>query len=966
MYPSISINLYFMFTTSKIKYTIHHIFLLLITTLLTSFQVKGQSYKKMTPDVYSQWNKITNTQISDYGNTITYHLQKEIGDPILAIYLSNKDTTFFRNRVKQSFLDPSGKYVAYIHNLSYDSTRTLKRKKVEKDKFPKDTLSIIDVTIDSAIVFPNVEKVLFPSEYGKYILFTINRSEQAPNSTNVDIDSLSTNKPVDNDINVHISLYKKDKKNKNKSKNQDLYILNMYSNKIDTIQNVSDFYLADEASELTYVQKSNDSLFYYSVYLYSIEGKAGKRILDSMAEVTNLSMDKFGNRLAFLALKEKSKEKQPDYDLYVYTPRDKVAQKTANRTSDFMPKDWVISKHKNLSFSDSGKRLYFGIAPKFPEQDTTLLEDEIVNVEIWKYDTPRLYTEMHAAKEKDMTKSYTVLYNISNSSFIQLENEDMENVMTSAEGDGKYAIGLKTKPYRKMVTWLGESPSDFILLDTEDGSSIVITEKEIGRPRFSPSGKYLYWWNRNDSIWKVLNTDTKVISVMGLWSTSKFYDENNDIPQKANPYGIVGWMPGDSIAIMYDRYDLWQMKPSDPFFHQRITNGRANNDVYRYIHLNTKDKYIPLEDNIILRVFNEKTKTDRYELLQSKFDSITVLFEGEYKLSSKITKAKASSTLLFTKESFEVFPDLLLTDTTFTEIKQISNANPQQKEYGWGYGELVTWTNYNNKKNEGMIFFPPNFDPDKQYPMIVNFYEKSSDDLYRHRAPEAHRSTINYTYYTNNGYIIFNPDITYPSNQPGLDCYNAVESGVDFILDKGYVDPDRIALQGHSWGGYQVAHLLTKTDRYRCAESGAPVVNMVSAYGGIRWESGMSRMFQYEKTQSRLGLSLWEDPERYHNNSPIYNMTKVKTPVLILHNDMDGAVPWYQGIEFFMALRRLNKPAWMLNYNNEPHWPVKWQNRLDFNIRMEQFFNYYLKDAPMPLWMKEGNTPLEKGILNKY
>ena len=189
---------------------------------------------------------------------------------------------------------------------------------------------------------------------------------------------------------------------------------------------------------------------------------------------------------------------------------------------------------------------------------------------------------------------------------------------------------------------------------------------------------------------------------------------------------------------------------------------------------------------------------------------------------------------------------------------------------------------------------------------------------------------------------------------------------MDYIIDQGYVNPDRLALQGHSWGGYQVAYLLTQTDRYRCAESGAPVVNMVSAYGGIRWESGMSRMFQYEKAQSRLGLSLWEDPEIYHDNSPIYNMTKVKTPVLILHNDMDGAVPWYQGIEYFMALRRLNKPAWLLNYNNEPHWPVKWQNRLDFNIRMEQFFNYYLKDAPMPLWMQEGNTPLDKGILNKY
>ena len=150
---------------------------------------------------------------------------------------------------------------------------------------------------------------------------------------------------------------------------------------------------------------------------------------------------------------------------------------------------------------------------------------------------------------------------------------------------------------------------------------------------------------------------------------------------------------------------------------------------------------------------------------------------------------------------------------------------------------------------------------------------------------------------------------------------------------------------------------------FKCAESGAPVVNMISAYGGIRWGSGMSRQFQYEKTQSRLGATLWKNPELYIENSPVFNLDKVNTPVLILHNDEDGAVPWYQGIEYFVGLRRLGKPAWMLNYNGEPHWPVKWQNILDFNIRIEHFFDHYLMDAPMPRWMKRGVPALEKGIL---
>jgi dipeptidyl aminopeptidase/acylaminoacyl peptidase len=273
------------------------------------------------------------------------------------------------------------------------------------------------------------------------------------------------------------------------------------------------------------------------------------------------------------------------------------------------------------------------------------------------------------------------------------------------------------------------------------------------------------------------------------------------------------------------------------------------------------------------------------------------------------------------------------------------------------------WKDDENMLRKGLLVLPDGFDPKKKYPLLVNFYERNSQNLHRHRAPYAHRSTINYAYYSSKGYILFNPDVYYKNGYPGKSCEVAVLSGVKSLIDKEFVDKDRIGVQGHSWGGYQVAHLLTKTDIFKCAESGAPVVNMISAYGGIRWGSGMSRQFQYEKTQSRLGATLWENPKLFIENSPVFNLDKVNTPVLILHNDEDGAVPWYQGIEYFVGLRRLGKPAWMLNYNGEPHWPIKWQNRLDFNIRMEQFFDHYLMDAPMPRWMKRGVPALEKGIL---
>ena len=180
------------------------------------------------------------------------------------------------------------------------------------------------------------------------------------------------------------------------------------------------------------------------------------------------------------------------------------------------------------------------------------------------------------------------------------------------------------------------------------------------------------------------------------------------------------------------------------------------------------------------------------------------------------------------------------------------------------------------------------------------------------------------------------------------------------LLDRGFVDRERIGIQGQSWGGYQTAYIITRTNLFRAAGAGAPVANMTSAYGGIRWGTGMSRMFQYEKTQSRIGGTLWDKPLNYIENSPLFFANQIETPLFMTHNDADGAVPWYQGIEMFSALRRLNKPVWMLVYNGEDHNLVQRHNAKDLSVRLYQFFDYYLKDAPMPRWMSEGRTAVEK------
>ncbi len=372
-----------------------------------------------------------------------------------------------------------------------------------------------------------------------------------------------------------------------------------------------------------------------------------------------------------------------------------------------------------------------------------------------------------------------------------------------------------------------------------------------------------------------------------------------------------------------------------------------------------------MEDDWLLHA----TQLDTYTTGLAWFDPARAKFSwidsGKFAISSRVLKGKNSNNLVFTKETFNSSPDLYF-KVKNKPSKKVSNINLQQSEYLWGTLESIQWMNFSGKHNKGLLVKPNDFDPKKKYPLIVNFYEKSADAIHTYRPPEPLRSQISYSYYASRGYVIFNPDIHYDTGTPGEDAYDAIMSGVQYLLNQGYIDEKNIGIQGHSWGGYQTAYLLTKTNLFKAAESGAPVFNMFSAYGGIRWESGLSRMFQYEHQQSRIGQTPWEAPFKYFDNSPLFKADRITTPVLILHNDKDGAVPWYQGIEMYTALRRLGKKAWLLNYNEEPHWPVKLQNRIDFQIRMSQFFDHYLQQKPMPTWMRNGVPALEKGINQGY
>ncbi|MEL7263677.1 MAG: prolyl oligopeptidase family serine peptidase, partial [Planctomycetota bacterium] len=652
---------------------------------------------------------------------------------------------------------------------------------------------------------------------------------------------------------------------------------------------------------------------------------------------------------------------------------------------------WWISPNSSQRFAENGKRLYFETAPvpddvleerkRGDNQDDD--DESVVRLDIWHWQDPQLQPQQLLRAASERNRDFDAAYVFRKKSIVQLETTLLPELSIDLRSPSGIAIANTNVPYQKALSWDIPGFQDVYQVDLDTGKRTILLEKVKWYTSLSPSGKYITWFDSQERSWFAMRAnkaDAKPIEISrGI--SYPLQNELHDTPNLPQAYGAAGWLADDDAILVYDRYDIWQLDPDGVEAPRCITEsvGRKNDVTFRYLRLDLLARNIDPKQPLVLSAMNRKTKSSGFYQLSinatntaSKKDVSKEMSEEENRALprrlimldervSGLMKGQASANVIFTRSTFRMCPDVWSSDLSFKEIHRVSDINPQQEDYSWGDAELVRWKSADGQDLDGILLKPDDFDPTRKYPMMVYFYERNSDNLHSYYTPAAGRSIINHSFYVSRGYLVFIPDIPYTTGQPGESAMNAILPGVEFLIEKGFVDEKRIGTQGHSWGGYQVAYLVTKTDMFACAESGAPVSNMTSAYGGIRWGSGMSRMFQYERTQSRIGEDLWTARDKYIANSPVFFADQVNTPLLILHNDEDGAVPWYQGIEFFVALRRLEKPAWMLNYNGNPHWVMGEQNRRDFAKRMQQFFDHYLMDAPEPEWMAAGIPATEKG-----
>ncbi len=939
--------------------------------------------KAMDHDVYDSWQSVSDIQRSDDGNVLVWCVNPQEGDGTL--YVRNmtpgrKGKPSCREisvpRGYQASLDPEGKWLYLRIKPQFAKTRQEKIDKKKAENMTKDTLAVVDLSTMTVRKYGRVDSYATGSTAKPYIAYKSTWKHYKDTS---------------------------DKKGTDKS---GLIILNPATDRKDTLKYIDAYSFNQDGTVLLMTSKKDkkDSLSATAVLI-----ARAPACLDTLAKGAEsyrcLTLSDAEDQLVFLGSKDKGKDRNKRQALYLTSIKSlktgKKAVPVAADSTTVISKDgkwaystkeifaegtkvegtpgWTLNENTELQFTPDGKRLFLGIGAIRPAKDTTIVDFETAQLDIWNWDAILTPPQQRLNVNKKLKKTYSATIDLSEPGrIVPLTTSYFDNIRYMNGGLSEWVLMADNSKYARTAVWDYNNRYDFSLVNVKDGSRKVVAEGlNVGRFDMSPSGKHLVWFDNDEMNWFTYNTLTGEKVNLTAQTGVPFYDEEDDHPTAAPAHEFSPkWLKDESAVFIIDRYDIWKFAP-DGSSAVNLTGSVGRRTHNRFKIFDPKPdtrkpnerrcgliKPLDPKQTIILSVFNEDSQEYGYGSLNLAKPTKTLKYFTDTVSFKYIAGTLSTDRLFYQKGNFRNCYDLYYTDDFFANSTKVSAINPQMAGYRWGRAELFRWKAYDGTPLKGLVFVPDGVKEGEKLPVMIYFYEKNANNLYSFWTPAPSRSIVNIPFYTSRGYIVFVPDIVYKVGHPGESAYNCICSGAEALCDAyPAADKSKMAIQGQSWGGYQTAWLITRTDMFAAAGSGAPVGNMTSAYGGIRWGSGITRAGQYEHGQSRIGKSMWEPGalDLYIENSPVFHVDKVQTPVLIMHNDADGAVPWYQGIEFFSDLRRLDKPAWLLQYNKEAHNLVQRRNCKDLSVRLQQFFDHYLKGAPMPAWMKTGVPYEDKG-----
>lgn len=979
--------------------------------LLFSINIIAQTKKPLDHSVYDGWKAVGERMISNDGKYIVYAVNPQEGDGELIIQNASAQYKKAIARGYGAVITDDSRYVVFKIKPVFQETRQAKIKKKKADDMTKDSIGIIELGKDEVVKIPRIKGFKTAEKGAGWVAYQLEKplpdtTKKTKPAAAVDSAKLNMDKLVklaDSVIKKSIDSIKGNvtkeeviaaaqkaakeiiKKGKDElllaeaslkdaegddapggsaSDGTDLVVRRMSDAKEKTFKLVSEYYFDKKGTKLLIetTKNSKDSNSKALVVIYNLETEKLDTVMKAFNDAKNFGFDEEGTQLAFVAERDSStKALQKFYKLWYYTAGQDSATLAAEKNTVGMQIGFTISENNPPRFSKDGKKLFFGAAPVKAPKDTTLVDFELARLDVWHYNDDYLQPLQLKQLDAELRRSYLAVMKPGDNRVVQLGADDAENITLVDEGNADWVLARSNKGNRVESQWRGRTKTTAFAISTADGKRRLIQANSLGNFSPSPKGKYVYWYDpvqKNYFAWDIATGSTKNISDK---IKEPLYDVENDVPDYPREQGIIGWIEDDRYILIRDVYDIWQADPNGMEQPKNISNGfgKKNKTDFNYVRLDPEKRSIKADETILLRTQDKTTKFGGfYTKKVNEVADPALLTAGPYTFGNPV-KAKNAGQYLIQRSN--ISGSEIFSTADMKNLTQLSDVAEQQKDYNWLTVELTKWKMLDGKMSEGLLFKPENFDPKKKYPVIFYFYERDADGLFAYRGPAPSASTVNIAYFVSNGYLVFDPNIYYKEGEPGNSAYNSVVSAARYLSKMPWVDSTRMAIQGQSWGGYQVAYLITKTNMFRAAWAGAPVANMTSAYGGIRWGTGLNRQFQYEHTQSRIGATLWQRQDLYLKNSPLFSADKVNTPLVIMHNDADGAVPWYQGIEYFTALRRLGKKVWMLEYNGEDHNLVERKNRKDLSVRLGQFFDYYLKDGKPAKWITEGLPATEKG-----
>ena len=772
-------------------------------------------------------------------------------------------------------------------------------------------------------------------------------------------------------------------KEKDAPKGTDVLLYSLITKKSYNLGNVSEFAFNKTGSQLAYVidaagQNGN------GIFLRDMKTGITTALDNDKAVYQKLGWNEQGT--AFALLKANKNDKYKD-DVYSMLGFNKINGDLTNKViyngidDKIFPANMGINTNAAPFWSDDQSVLFLGVNTLTKKEDKKeekkedkksdtlakakpeVKKDDIEKPDmiIWNWQDKRLQSAQQTQEMRDKNFSYLSAYRIADKKFIQLADSNMRSV--SVNPKSLYAIGYDNAKYELMGNLDGQSYVDVYLINLKTFGKKLLFEKMYasngGRLVVAPNGTLASYYL--DGVFYSINLESgKTANLTGKIKSS-FVDELDDHNVIKPATQNLGWSADSKYALIKDNYDLWKISADGNSITPLSDNWKSKKtEVATRFRVDADEKGVDLSKDQYFAVFNAKNKKNGIGILPAGKSKINILFLDDNAYQS-FSKAEQAKVFTYTKSNFQQSPDYYVsTNADLVAAKKVTTNTPDQAKYAWSSGvKLIDYVSANGDSLQAAIYLPANYVPGKAYPTITYIYERLTDDLNTYTMPTFPGGGFNKAMYTSNGYAVLMPDIKYKLNDPGMSAVACVVPAVKAAIATGIVDEKNVAIHGHSWGGYQTSFLITQTNIFKAAAAGAPLTNMISMYSLIYWNSGGTNQAIFEASQGRLTPGYWDNWDAFARNSPVYHIKKVQTPLLLLHNDKDGAVDFTQGIEYYNGLRRLNKPVVMITYRGENHGIAKLPNRKDYAVRMMEYFDYMLKGKPAPEWWSKGVNRLD-------